>query len=794
VPAGCLVRLPSKDKGAAAPSQMAQGLTSMEIFDKLPSNNAYSIGDLSYRRSEDDSPANLREILTKFWVRKRLIFASILVGAGLAFGTAKLITPTFTGEALLMVKPQQSSGLLSDANPAVPVQTSPEAVQNETFVLQSRALASDTIERLHLDRDSEFDPSLRKPNPLLTLLNPVMVLIDKVQSRLQSVTGFSSGAGDTPPASDEIAIEVEGNNPAAVGKPSAGVVNAFMSRLHVTVQQKSNVIQVSFKSSRPVTAALVPNTLIQLYLGQLASEKDKTLAQESERLDNLVLPTLRQKMGASELALADYRQKSGLVIEQNPTVLGQELSETKGQLAIARARTAEASVRLSKTRPESATATASPATASESPTLQRLREQEVNLQAQLAALRGSLGPNHPKTLQLEAQLKELKDGIRREGAGHIDRLKTELAAAQATEMALNNRVAEFTRQFALVNGGDTQLQSLIAEADANRKSYERLLARSNELHSIIGHARPDASLVSRADVPLKPSSDTKLIVMVGTVIGAGVGIILVSLLDGLLGGLRNKEQVEEALGIKCLGLVPRLKRSRRNRRPAPFLELQETAFGQAIRNVQVRLLSFDGRKNSRVVLVTAALPGEGKTWVAASLAASLAADGISVALVDCDLYRPTLHRMFDGPSGPGLTDYFAGDVTLDQIAHYDRSGVTYIPAGAALSKEAWRITSGRLRPLIERLEEKYTFIIFDSAPVLAVSETMLLSQIARKTILVVKWGSTPPAIARHAAMQLLDSGDAEIAVLLSMVNTKRAARYGDPVAGVYKRLESYYRR
>jgi succinoglycan biosynthesis transport protein ExoP len=333
---------------------------------------------------------------------------------------------------------------------------------------------------------------------------------------------------------------------------------------------------------------------------------------------------------------------------------------------------------------------------------------------------------------------------------------------------------------------------LIAEADADRKSFERFLARSNELHSIIGHARPDASLVSRADVPVKPSPDARLIVMVGTVIGAGMGMILVTLLDGLLGGLRNKEQVEEALGIRCLGLVPRVKRSRRNRRPAPFLE--ETAFGQAIRNVQVRLLSFDGRKNSRVVLVTAALPGEGKTWVAAGLATSLAADGFSVALVDCDLYRPTVHRMFDGPSGPGLTDYFGGGAALDQILHCDGSGVTYIPAGTALSKQARRITPDRLLPLIDRLGEKYTFIILDSAPVLAVSETMLLSQIAQKTILVVKWGSTPPPIARHAAMQLLESGDAEIAVLLSMVNTKRAARYGDPVAGAYKRLESYYRR
>jgi polysaccharide biosynthesis transport protein len=762
----------------------------MEIFDKpLPGETAHRISDDGHWRGASDT-VDLREVLAKFWARKRFILAPTLICAGLAFAIAKLITPTYTSAAFVMIKPQQPGAPATDASVRAAIQGGPEAVPTEVFVLQSRALASETVERLHLDRDPEFDPSLRRPNPLLALLDPVRALFDKVLDRLQPITGLLSGAADAPAAGDEVPA-ADADKSAAAGTPSTGVVNAFMTRLHVAVQERSNVIQVSFSSSRPTTAALVPNTLIQLYLEQQTREKDKTLAQESERLDKVVLPTLREKLRASELALADYRQKSGLVSNQNPAVLGQELLETKAQLAIARARTAEAAVRLNQLQPASTTGTA---VSAESPTLQRLREQEADLQGQLAALRGSLGANHPKTLGLEAQLKELKDGIRREGAGLVGRLNAELAAAQATEAALNKQVAEFTHEFVQLNGGDPRLQSLIDEADADRKAYEQYLARSNEVQSNLGHAQPDASLVSRADVPLKPSfPDIRMIVIIGTTIGAGAGMVLAAMIDTLLGGLRNKEQVEESLGIKCLGLVPRLKRSRRNRHPAPPLEPQNTAFAQAIRNVQLKLLSFDGRNNSRVVLVTAALPDEGKTWLAVSLAASFAADGFSVALVDCDLHRPTVHQIFDGTRVPGLTDYFAGGVALDEIVHYDRgSGVTYIPSGTALSKEARRITSDRLRPLIDRLRENYAFIILDSAPVLAVPETMLLSQIAQKAILVVKWGSTPPAIARHAAMQLLEAGGAETAVLLSMVDARRAARYGDAVAGVYKKLGQYY--
>jgi succinoglycan biosynthesis transport protein ExoP len=769
----------------------------MEIFDRpMPSDNAH-------RRSLGDT-VDLREVLAKFWIRKWFIVAATLICAGLAFSIAKLITPAYTGEAFVMIKPLQPGEPATDASVRAAIQGGPEAVPTEVFVLRSRALASETIERLHLDRDPEFDPSLRRPGPLPALLDPVTVLFDKALGRLQAITGLLSSATDVPTTSDEVPPAAEADKSAAAGGPTTGVVNAFMTRLHVTIQERSNVIQVSFNSSRPKTAALVPNTIIQLYLAHGVSEKDKALAQESERLDNVILPALRQKMQASEFALAAYRQKSGLVSDQNPTVLGQELSETKAQLAIARARTAEAAVRLSQAQPAYPSGVASPTTAAESPTLQRLREQEVNFEGQLAALRISLGANNPKTLQVAGQLKEVREGMRREGAGLVGRLKGELAAAQVTEAALNRKVAEFTHQFAEVNGGDAQLQSLIGEADADRKAYERYLARSKELHSSMGHAQPDASLVSRADVPLNPSfPDTRTMVMVGATIGAGAGMVLVAMIPVLLGGLRSKDQVEDALGVKCLGLVPKLKRSRRRRSRAPELETaietfsllqpRSTAFGQAIRGAQLKLLSVDRRTDSQVVLVTAALPREGKTWAAVCLAASLAADGFRVVLVDCDLHRPTVHRMFDGPRGPGLTDYFSGDAAFDEIVHIDRnSGVSYVPAGMALRKAAWRITSDRLRPLIDRLGENYSFIILDSAPVLAVSETILLSQIAQKTILVVKWGSTPPAVARHAAMQLLESGGAEIAVLLSMVNTRRAAKYGDPVAAVYKRIEKYY--
>lgn len=221
------------------------------------------------------------------------------------------------------------------------------------------------------------------------------------------------------------------------------MVNAFLERLRVTVQESSNVLEVSFRSSRPKIAALVPNTLIQIYLEQRSNGKERALARESEWLDSL-LPKLGDKMRQSELALADYRQKSGLTTDKNSTLFGQDLAGTKAQLALARARTAEVSARFRQmqalaTSSEQAASTggaASAASASESPALQRLREQQIQVQEELTAIKGTLGPKHPKTVKLEAQLRDLSSEIGRETAG---RLKAELAAAQAAESVLLKR-------------------------------------------------------------------------------------------------------------------------------------------------------------------------------------------------------------------------------------------------------------------------------------------------------------------------------------------------------------------
>ena len=239
----------------------------MEIFDRPQlSHDTYfdtpQLGRNTYRSWESDIA--LRETLTKLWARKRFILLSILICAVLSFLLTKVMTRTYTGEAQLAIKPPQAGLLVGDQNVPVATQVDPDRVMTETYTLRSRALADATVVRLQLDRDPEFDPSLRKPGLLATLLSPAHELLNDVQGWLQP--GFQLLLGGTNPDAVSDEPEAETDQSAETNKSKSAIVSALLNQLFVTVQPRSSVIWVSFKSSRAATAAAVPNTIIQLYL------------------------------------------------------------------------------------------------------------------------------------------------------------------------------------------------------------------------------------------------------------------------------------------------------------------------------------------------------------------------------------------------------------------------------------------------------------------------------------------------------------------------------------------------
>ena len=217
----------------------AQDLTVMEISGRLQGREDASKSGAMLDRESPEETLNLREVVGRFWAQKWILFSAVLVCALLAYITAELVTPIYTAKALVMIKPRQGGGSTEKASLDAAIQGGPEAVPTEAIVLQSRNLARQTIERLHLDRDPEFAPHAAEG--------------------VRPAAGDVAGAGTTTSAAN----------------PDTAVVDDFLRRLLVEVEPHSNVISVSFKSTHPAVAALVPNTLIELYSKDWLMKKTK---------------------------------------------------------------------------------------------------------------------------------------------------------------------------------------------------------------------------------------------------------------------------------------------------------------------------------------------------------------------------------------------------------------------------------------------------------------------------------------------------------------------------------------
>jgi capsular exopolysaccharide synthesis family protein len=262
--------------------------------------------------------------------------------------------------------------------------------------------------------------------------------------------------------------------------------------------------------------------------------------------------------------------------------------------------------------------------------------------------------------------------------------------------------------------------------------------------------------------------------------GAGLALLL----ELFNKGVRSERQIEALTGIASAGLVPAIKS-----KPLEIvLRERGSAYSEAIRNIGAGL-RIEGAK---VVLVTSALPGEGKSVFASSLACSVADDGHRVLLVDCDLRRPNVHRLMNQPQRAGFRELILGQIReATAIVTDPHSSVAYIPAsnGEAVQKPSPQdiLGSETFKQLLAKWRDQYDLIVLDAPPVLSVSDPLILNRLADTTLLVVRWASTPLAIFEAAARKLRTTSSYAPRVVLSRVDLRSYTQYefGNAYEAIY---------
>lgn len=717
------------------------------------------------------SDLDLQRQIRILWARRNTLFLCLVLVMALTWGAMSLVTPLYSAHAAVMID-NRKMRIIDFKDMVAQMQPGLIQVVSEVEVIRSRALAQRVAERLRLYDDPEFNAALR-PAPrfsLGTALGPVFRLL--------------GGPSTQPPLTEAERAE----------RQRARVISALLARLEVRPVPQSMVIQISVRSADSRKASAIANAFADGFVMDQIESRFEVTKQVSGWL-NSRLEGLRDQVVASERAVESYRSTHGLF--ENKGLLGaqQQLTELNSQLITAQANRAAVEAKVAHLE------SLKGAGADEfldSPLIQRLKEQEEQLSRDIADISTRYGEKHPAMIKALAARQELRDKIRIE----VERLsqgeRGELTVARTREAALRDQIRRLEETVLTQNQLSIKLHDLEREAQSNRVLYEAFLNRSKETSQEEDIRQADARVISRAEPPERPSSPNRPALMAGAVIaGLMLGAVMVFLREHLDRALRTPEQLEAMTGIPAIGMIQLLKSSRRGKTAginSYVVDHPHSSFAESFRGLWVSLKHAKRDQPPRLVVVTSSLPGEGKSLTSLSLTRTVAGLGARVALVDCDLRRPTLARMVGVEPARYFDEALSGACPLADVAVRDPLTELDLYASRVLSRPPLELlNSQRMTDLLEELRADYDLVVVDTPPAMAVSDVQIIAQKADAVLFVVRWEKTPKDVVRSVLRTLGDVRVSIAGTLLTQVNLARHARYGYGDSGYYYgKYKSYY--
>jgi len=730
----------------------------------------------------------LLEYLQLLWYRKKLIIAITLFVAVAGWIHVNQIRSIYTATSTLMLGVTKAQAV--DIESVLKRDYWGDEVLAEIEVLKSRGLANKVVRRLNLQNFPEFNPSLREPEEslfdFLQYLDPRRWIPAGWKASIKEALGRETKVDPVePPTEEEVADQ-----------RIAVATNILLGKMKVAEIEFAGVVTISVSSWDRNMAARIANEIPEAYIvDQLESRfeaTEKANAWLSEQLQDL-----EAKVRESERAVQIFREERGLTEVAGGGLLDRQLSELNSQLIVARAGLAEIEARLEQIRLLNVGNSNRLATMTEvlsSPMIQQLRSQELEVLARQSELSLEFGPKHPRMLQVQAELGEIRERIELEVSNLITGLENEADFARARIAKLEAGIKGVQGEFSEINQDAVQLRALEREAAANRALFETFLTRFKETSTTQGLETSDARVLSQAEVPGGPSYPNrrqKLLTIALMGFFGACGLVLA--LNLLNPGLRTPEQAQQVLGEYVLGVVPIV--------PGKavmydyVLEKPQSGLVEALNSLKFSLALSDPDIQIKVVQVTSSVPEEGKTSLALSLARVEAASGKKVILVDGDMRRSSIPKKLGlKPGHKGLSDLVVAAETelADYVMRDEKGGMDFMPIGTAEYANAGDIfSSHRMEQIVAQLKSRYDLVVIDAPPVMSVADARIIGRLADKTLFVVHWDQTPSKVARAALDQLRRYGTDIAGIVLQQVDLQRYRRFGYGSSGYYYHYGRY---
>jgi capsular exopolysaccharide synthesis family protein len=653
-----------------------------------------------------------------------------------------MLKPRYTATALIKIDPSRNP--LAKGPETTRGELNPEAIETEVAVIRSMDLARNVVRDKKLDQDPQLTSAIKD-------------------------------YGSMTPAERQ-----------------GAVARVVLDRLDVNRDKLTYLIAIHYTSPDPNQAATVANAFAEGYLASKLSGSVGTASRQADWF-RAQLEELAEEVRVADAKVAQYRAAAGLVpgtssggtiADQQVAALSSQLASAESEAAAARSAYAAAQGQIARGGLDSVAEVRS------SPVISDLRRQRAEVLRSMGEVEARYGPRHPESIRVRDQLGAIDAQIRDEAQRAISSLRASASAADARAASLRGSMGRLEAQRGSNTRAAVMADSLERDAAAKRAAYERMSQQFLESNQAAQNRISQAVIAESAQAPSTPSFPRKgLMIALSLIVALAVAIGVVIVQEMLVRGMRTLADAEEATGLPVLAAVPKV----RGGRPGEIIIDKPTSlFAEAFRIARTAVLGVRSGTPPKVIALTSALPGEGKTTSAIAFARTLAMNNARTILVEGDVRRAQVRANIDNPpDGPGIVEYLRGEVSADEvISSGGIENLDMMIVRAPYYSPENLFETGRMRELIAELSTRYDHVVMDLPPLVGLADGRILAAMADVVMVVVRWADTPTQAVASAVNWLRADGSNPIGVVYTMVDTQAEA-----IGGLYysKKYAAYYR-
>lgn len=673
------------------------------------------------------------------------ILALCVMGMIVAGAVAFALTPIYRATATLFIEPSRTKVASLDDVYGNSAQGK-ELYQSQVEIIKSREVAVRTANALKLWNLPDFDPR---------------VADDGLGAKLKAAIGLKP---EPVQWTNEKLAEAAGER--------------LMKMVTVEPVRLSQLVRISVETPNKHLSQRLANALAQNYI-ESDREARYRITQQASMWFTSRMNDLLEKLTASEKALQQFREKRGLVdlSGSTQTLVTQQVTETNSRLADARARRLQLeSAYQQVARITNGDYSRVPVVVTNQAVV-NAAARELEAQQRLETLQATMGSAHESYKSAQASLESARANARATREAVAKSVLTDYEAARNTERQLEGALAQVRGSAQDTNRQEFELSVLEREVNSNRQLYDLFMSRAKETDLAANLQSVVARIVDPAVAPQFPVRPAKMqIIVVAGVLCALLGAMVAMLLAKLDNTVKSGDEVEERLHLPVLTTLPALKEGASPSRL--FLEDPHSQHAEAIRTARTGVLLSNIDRDSRVIMVTSSVPGEGKTTLACNLGLAHAQTRRTI-LVDADMRKPQVGaRLGIMPGAKGLSNLIAGTATLSDCLHpVEGSSLMVIPAGDVPPSTLELLHSKRFEEVMTLLRQAADIVLIDTPPVEVVSDALVIAPRADGTIYVVKAMQTAYPIVRKGLSHLQRAGGKVLGMVVNGMDFEQAARY-----------------